>query len=227
MVDGVHDMGGMDGFGPVAVEDDAAFHADWERLVFGLVRLLRMQDVYVVDESRYGIERMPPRTYLNATYYERWLASMERNLREKGVIEADDVEDRLAELAEGRGDTASVPEASADLTALVEEQFRADAAFEREPQEPQFRPGASVRVRNIHPDGHTRCPRYVRRCRGTINDVRGTFVVPDDVVRGEETAEPLYSVRFETGELWGPDAEADDAVSIDLWERYLEPVEGD
>lgn len=225
MVDGVHDMGGMDGFGPVDIDDDAKFHEDWERLVFGLVRLLRMQDVYVVDESRYGIEQMPPRDYLDASYFERWLASMERNLREKGVIEEGDIEERLHDLRREDPPPSDGSTPSDELIALVVEEFRTDAAFDRDPQEPRFAPGEAVRVRNIHPDSHTRCPRYVRRCRGTIADVRGTYVVPDDVVRGKETAEPLYSVRFGAGELWGPDAEADDWVSIDLWERYLQPVD--
>ena len=225
MVDGVHDMGGMDGFGPVDVDDDAKFHEDWERLVFGLVRLLRMQDVYVVDESRYGIEQMPPRDYLDASYFERWLASMERNLREKGVIEEGDIENRLDDLGGEDPPPSDGSAPSDELLALVVEEFRTDAAFDRDPQEPRFTTGESVRVRNIHPESHTRCPRYVRRCRGRIADVRGTYVVPDDVVRGEETAEPLYSVRFTADELWGPDAEADIRVSIDLWERYLQPVD--
>ena len=225
MVDGVHDMGGMDGFGAVDVVDDAKFHDDWERLVFGLVRMIRMQGIYVVDESRYGIERMPPREYLDATYFERWLASLERNLKEKGVIDQDAVNERLSAMDLDDPASSDHTEAAADLVALVEEQFRSDAAFDREPQPPRFEPDDPVRVRNIHPESHTRCPRYVRRCQGTVTDVRGTYVVPDDVVRGEEVAEPLYAVRFESAELWGPDAEADDRVSIDLWERYLEPAD--
>ncbi len=226
MVDGVHDMGGMDGYGPVDVTDDAAFHADWERLVFGLVRLLRMQEVYVVDESRYGIERMPPGEYLDATYYERWLASMERNLREKGVVDEGAVDARLAEVDPADPDLPEPPADVPDLVSLVRDGFRADAAFDREPQEPRFDPGEPVRVRSMHPEGHTRCPRYVRRARGTVDAVRGTYVVPDAVVRGEEEAEPLYSVSFDAADLWGEDADADHRVNVDLWERYLEPVEG-
>ena len=86
---------------------------------------------------------------------------------------------------------------------------------------PGFEPGDEVRVRNRHPEGHTRCPRYVRGVRGTVGAHRGTHLLPDASARGEDDAEPLYNVRFEAADLWGADHTDADAVHIELWESYL------
>ncbi|WP_329239413.1 hypothetical protein [Actinoallomurus sp. NBC_01490] len=83
----VHDMGGQSGFGPVPVGDDDAepFHADWEARVYALTRALLRRGVFNLDEMRDAIERIPPREYLSASYYERWLAAIETILGEKGL----------------------------------------------------------------------------------------------------------------------------------------------
>lgn len=227
-MNGVHDLGGMEGFGPVPVDDDAAFHADWERLVFGMVRTVRSDGVYNVDESRHGIERMAPAAYLGSTYFERWLSSLERNLVEKGVLAESELAAAVERAREHEEPAALVSERrDPELAAVVREAFERDASFDRPGDEPRFEPGGAVRVRNAHPRGHTRCPRYVRRASGVVAESHGNYVLPDAVVAGEERAEPLYTVRFEAAELWGPDAEnPTDTVSIDLWEPYLR-AEGD
>jgi len=228
-MNGVHDMGGMHGFGPVPVEDDAQFHADWERLVFGLVRVTRSEGVYDVDRSRDGIERMDPAAYLEATYFERWLASLERNAVEAGVLSESEIE-AAYERALALDDPAELVPESTD-PAMVErmrETFAAPASFDRPGADPQFDAGDRVRVRNDHPEGHTRCPRYARRAVGEIDASHGTHVFPDANVHGEERAEPLYTVAFAAAELWGADAErSDDTIHIDLWEPYLEPTTED
>jgi nitrile hydratase len=82
----VHDVGGQTGFGPVSSDDDGRlFQADWEARVFALNRVLRQQEIYVTDEFRDAIERIPPERYLSASYYERWLLGMETLLDEKGI----------------------------------------------------------------------------------------------------------------------------------------------
>lgn len=228
-MNGVHDMGGMHGFGPVPVEDDAKFHADWERLVFGLVRVTRSEGVYDVDKSRYGIERMDPAAYLDATYFERWLASLERNATEAGVLSEAEIEAAF-EQALARDDPAElVPESENPAIATrMRETFEQPASFDRPGADPQFDAGERVRVRNDHPAGHTRCPRYVRRATGEVDASHGNHVFPDANAHGEERAEPLYTVAFEADELWGSDAETpDDTVHIDLWEPYLKPATED
>jgi nitrile hydratase beta subunit len=219
-MDGVHDMGGMHGFGPVDVADDAQFHHDWERLVFGVDRVLRSEGVFNIDEKRHSIERLDPATYLADTYFERWLDSIELLLVERGHLAAGELDAAAGTEPEATGNGPSEVREGA-LAA-----FASAAAFDREPREPRFAADETVRVRNIHPRGHTRCPRYVRRSRGRIERVRGTYVLPDANAHGEERAEPLYVVAFDGDELWGDEAEVD-TVYVDLWESYLEPADDD
>jgi nitrile hydratase len=221
-MDGVHDMGGMHGFGPVPM-DDAQFHADWERLVYGMDKIAKAEGAFNIDEKRHSIERMAPADYLGSTYFERWLDGMERLLVEKGYVTEAELE-----AARERIDAAEDPDAvvgereDEELVRAVREGFGTDSDFERAGPDPSFAPGDGVVVRNDHPEGHTRCPRYVRRTEGEIVSVHGAHVLPDASAHGEERAEPLYTVGFDAEELWGPDREADDTVHVDLWESYLE-----
>lgn len=227
-MNGVHDMGGMHGFGAVDVEDDAQFHADWERVTFAVDKVLRSQGLVNVDEKRHAIERLDPATYLGSSYFERWIAAWETMLVEEGLATEDEIRAALAAVEAAADPVAAVPDRrDPDLVEETRSSFESDASFDREPQEPRFDAGDEVVVRNVHPEGHTRCPRYVRRARGDVETVRGTFVCPDESAHGnEDVAEPLYSVRFRADELWGPDAETDDdSVYVDLWERYLDPAD--
>lgn len=226
-MNGIHDMGGMHGYGAVPVDDDAQFHADWERVVFALVRAIRPQGIYNIDESRYGIERMATADYLAATYFERWLASLERNLVEKDHLTEAEIEAAHRQARDLEDPAELVPERrDPDLVERVRDAFEQPASFDRPDDEPQFAEGDTVRVRNSHPDGHTRCPRYVRRTTGEIRSVHGNHVFPDANAHGEERDEPLYTVAFDADEVWGPDAEdPDDTIHVDLWEPYLRPAE--
>jgi nitrile hydratase len=90
----IHDVGGMQGFGPVEQEaDEPPFHADWEAHVFALNRALIARGVYNLDEFRDAIERMPPEQYLASSYYEKWLHAVTTLLVEKGVLSAQEVAD--------------------------------------------------------------------------------------------------------------------------------------
>lgn len=223
-MNGTHDMGGMHGFGPVVREaDEPVFHGDWEKRVYGIMRAAMARGVYNIDEMRHGIERMPPAEYLASSYYERWLASAERLLAEKGVVSADELAARI-ELLRDRPD-ASVPRH--EDPAFVESmraRLTARPSYEREGPAPRFGVGERVRTRNVHPTGHTRLPRYARGKRGVIHQLRGSHVFPDAHAHGHgEQPQPLYSVRFEGRELWGESAEAGQSLYLDLWESYLEP----
>jgi hypothetical protein len=92
--------------------------------------------------------------------------------------------------------------------------------------ERRFGPGARVRVRLSDPLGHTRAPRYVRGHEGVVVASGGVHPLPDKVVTGADpqaVREPVYSVRFASGDLWGV---AGHSVTVDLWESYLETADG-
>ena len=103
-MNGIHDLGGMQGFGPVEREEnEPVFHADWERRIFALLNLTIAAGQYHVDEIRHSIERMPPAEYLMTPYYEHWLHAAEDLLDKKGVVTHAELERRMAELAKKGG----------------------------------------------------------------------------------------------------------------------------
>ena len=225
-MDGVHDLGGMQGFGRVErEEDEPVFHARWEAEVWAMMSAAGGRGVYNIDEFRHAIERMRPAEYLAATYYEKWLGGITRLFLEKGVVTEAELTERIA-FFDARPDAAVTGPLTATPPAPVAFNPRWALDVERETgARPRFAPGDPVVTRNIHPRGHTRLPRYARGKRGVIHRVHGIHVFPDAHAHGlGEHPQPLYGVRFEARELWGPDAEARQSVHIDLWESYLEPA---
>ena len=86
-MDGVHDLGGRQGFGPIRYTHDAqAFHAPWEIRANSLYAFAVRCGVFNMDEYRHAIERMDPRHYLTAGYYERSLTSLATLCVEKGLV---------------------------------------------------------------------------------------------------------------------------------------------
>lgn len=226
-MDGVHDLGGMDGFGPIEhTPDEPAFHDEFEQRVFATVLLAMAQGHCSMDEFRHAIERMAPDRYLGARYYERWLSAIEKLLVENGVVSADRLAERIAQFEHGEAAVSERQDpALADAMRSI---IESGASPRRGDGDPVFDVGDAVHVRNRHPEGHTRCPGYVRRATGTVRASHGAHVLPDARAHGQgEEPEPLYTVRFEGTELWGPDAESETAVSVDLWESYLEPPASD
>jgi nitrile hydratase len=225
-MNGVHDLGGMHGFGRVEREEnEPVFHASWERLVFAIGRAVRAQGLFNVDAFRRGIEQMPPAGYLAASYYERWLASVEANLVEKGIVSREELEARTRLLTE-RPETALPQVDVPGLADRVIARLRARTEYRRPGPEPRFRVGDRVKTRNVHPKHHTRLPRYARGKLGVIHAVHGVFVFPDTSAHGlGDEPRALYSVRFDAHELWSDSAEPrHESVFLDLWESYLEPA---
>lgn len=219
-MNGIHDMGGMDGFGAVDSGADSGFHADWERSVFALDKLLRHHGFYNLDEKRHAVESLPPERYLTASYYERWLDAVEGLLSHRGLLEPSD--GTTGASTRRRGDDAP----STDLVDAISERLRADAE-RREPDAYRFATGDEVRVRNDHPAGHTRCPRYVRGRSGVVVERLGEHLLPDANAHGTPERTPLYSVQFDATELWGSRAAVGDDLCIDLWEPYLRSAHGE
>jgi hypothetical protein len=207
-VNGVHDLGGMHGFGAIPVEpDEPVFHAAWEGRVLAMQGRGRRTHLYNLDEFRHAIERMPAARYLAASYYERWLTAIETLLLEKGIVTPE-------ELATGSAVGPAEPsEAPAD---------------DRPPLRPRFAVGEAVFTRNTHPSGHTRLPRYARGRRGVVRSVHGPFLLPDtNARRSSRDWEPVYAVELSARELWGDGAPARDGVCVDIWESYLESREAE
>jgi nitrile hydratase len=221
-MNGVHDMGGMHGFGPIVREEnEPLFHAPWEARVRSLVTLCRDGDYYNIDASRYGIERMEPAHYLRAPYFERWLASLEYNLVQKGFLTLAELDDRTEFLRQHPD--AVLP--AADIEPRRPAPEKAPDSSSLLTSSPRFAVGDKVITRNVHPMGHTRLPRYARGKRGVIERDHGAQTFPDTHAHGlGEQPRPLYTVRFDARELWGESAEPRQTVSLELWESYLEPV---
>jgi nitrile hydratase beta subunit len=222
-MDGVHDMGGMHGFGPVVVEGgDQVFHEDWEARTFALHLLVAQRGLGAGPGGRAVRESMDPVHYLQASYYERWLWSAERRLEAKGTIAPGEVEAMMARLAAGE-----VPPTRADpaLAAATVAQVREVQPGLGVAVGARFAPGDRVRVRRMHRHGHTRCPRYVRGAVGVVERVQGTDHLPDLATYGLSTEpEPVYAVAFDSDELWGERDEPPWQVLVDLYDDYLEPV---
>jgi nitrile hydratase len=204
-MDGIHDLGGKQGYGPVEIEpEEPVFHEPWERraarVVFGSFMVGRFNG----GEYRHAIERMQPAWYLTSPYYEHMLTGVATCLVEKGVIDRAELDERLG---------ASFDLATPATTPRIDDP--GDSAMV-----PAFAVGDAVRVRNVHSSGHTRCPGYVRGRRGTVVRVDGISSVPDvEAHCDDRRTEPTYSVRFEADALWGASG---DPVHVDLWESYLE-----
>jgi nitrile hydratase beta subunit len=214
-MNGVHDMGGMHGLGPVAPEpDEPIFHADWERRVLAL-SLATGAGRWNIDAGRHAIERIPGPEYLVMSYYEKWLRRIEMLAVERGLLSADELRTMRPS-----GETLT-PVLSAGRVPKV---LASGAPASRAVDAPaRFETGQAVRARNLNPVGHTRLPRYVRGRAGVITAHHGAHVFPDSNAHFQgEDPRHLYTVRFSARELWGPEAPARDSVCLDLWEPYLE-----
>ena len=216
-MDGVHDLGGRQGFGPVAVDErEEPFHSDWEARMWGIARALRRPPGWTIDWWRHGRELIDPADYLTRPYYDQWMQTYAALLVDSGVA-------TVAEIAAGSAQAPVLdlgapmaPEAVRAATAVV-------VRFDRENADaPAFAVGDRVRAKAMGAEGHTRLPGYVRGRLGVVEAYRGAHLLPDAGARGEERAEPLYSVAFEAAMLWPEAGGRRDRVYLDLWESYLE-----
>ena len=211
-------MGGMHGMGPIEREqDEPVFHERWEALAFALNMAAR--GGWNIDAGRHAIERLPPAEYLRMSYYEKWTARLANLLIERGVVTREEIE-RGAPAA---GFKKATPALTADMVAQT--LGRGAPKNRNAPVAPRFQVSQRVRARNLHPEGHTRLPRYARGKLGVIARDHGVFVFPDTNAHFHgEKPQHVYSVRFAARELWGEQASSRDTVFIDLWDDYLEPA---
>jgi nitrile hydratase beta subunit len=221
-MNGIHDMGGLHGFGRVEAEaSEPVFRTRWEARVFAMMAILR-RHMPNIDAGRHALERLGPVAYLRNGYYGRWLAAMEQSLAALAVVTADELRTRMR--ATRRRRTKGTR--SARARRVPAGRAPAGTSYARTvDRAARFGNGQEVRTRNHQPHGHTRLPAYARCKRGRVEHVHPAMVYPDDHAHGRgENPQYLYTVRFEGRELWGDSAEPATTVSLDLFEPYLEPA---
>jgi hypothetical protein len=204
-MDGMHDLGGKQGFGPVRHSSKAqVFHEPWEKRANALYSLAVKHGIFNMDEYRHAIERMEPRHYLSASYYERSLTSLATLFVEKGLVTREELE----QLAGGAFPLAS-PSAPGRSNVAAREQFE---------------PGERVRVSTDQVPGHVRMPAYVRGKVGIVVGVSPAYPFPDAHAHGVAAAdEPTFDVRFDATDLWPNSADAA-FVHVGIFQSYLERV---
>jgi hypothetical protein len=204
-MDGVHDMGGRQGFGRVRYTLKAqTFHDPWEKRVNALYSLAVKLGIFNMDEYRHAIERMEPRHYLSASYYERSLTSLATLCVEKGIVTKEELERR----AQGSF-PLSLPIGPGRANVTTREKFNV---------------GDKVRVRTEHVSGHVRAPGYVRGKTGVVVGISPAYPFPDAHAHGVEAEdEPTYDVRFKAEELW-PNSADPAQVHVGVFESYLDRV---
>ncbi|HEX2565202.1 MAG TPA: nitrile hydratase subunit beta [Acidimicrobiales bacterium] len=216
-MDGVHDMGGMHGFGAVLRDPseralaEPTFHERWEGRTFGLVVATSAKGLRT-GSTRPAIEKIGPASYLASAYYERWARGVEAALVAGGSLTAAEIDLRSATVG---GEPTRSQATDPELAAAIRGFLNRPSPTSGEPVAAAFAVGDRVTVRRMAPVGHHRCPRYVRGVTGTVERMNGGWPHPD-----ADTPEAVYRVRFDMGDLWGDDAEPG-ALYIDLWERYL------
>jgi nitrile hydratase len=208
-VDGIHDLGGVQGFGPVEHSpSEPVFSDEWERRAVRVMLAVNFAAGTSASAFRHSIERMDPSHYLASSYYEHWLTGVSTLAVEAGLTSATELSER----------------AGARFPLSNPVRGRPPEDWDEDRTQPAFAAGDRVRARDLHPFGHTRAPRFVQGRVGVITRVDGSFPLPDVEAHGRAVLDPTYSVCFTAGELWGEGASDDAFVHVDLWERYLEPA---
>jgi len=217
-MNGIHDMGGMDGMGPVEPEEnEPVFHETWEGRVYALGRsIARWGRGRNWGSFRFALESLPPADYLRMSYYERWFAVHVSRLLGSDLVTREEIESGYGDASRPRPELLPPPVAAGLGSGLLDVQVAA-----------RFGPDDAVRVRNLHSRGHIRLPRYTRGRRGTVIRDNGVYALQDTDEGGRRLGDfpqHVYTVRFAAQELWGERASAGDSVYVDLWEGYLEPA---
>lgn len=215
-MNGVHDMGGAQCYGPVVPEEnEPVFHDEWERRAFAVTLAMGTLGKWNLDMARSVRESLPPAQYVTNSYYQIWLEAMLKLSVRAGLLTEQEIADGISRQP---GTTAVRPLQAVDIEPL----FSKGWPSTRNVDEPaRFQVGDTVFTRNMAPRSHTRLPSYCRGKRGTIVANHGAHIFPDSNALGQgEQPQWLYTVRFEARDLWGADTTAS-AVHVDCWQSYL------
>ncbi|MBC3194737.1 nitrile hydratase subunit beta [Pseudonocardia sp. C8] len=226
-MDGVHDAGGMHGYGSVPYQkDEPYFHHEWEGRVLSILTWMHLKGISWWDKSRIYREKMGNENYVNElrkSYYTHWLSAAERLLVDSNIFTEQERRHRVGEILDGTY-RDRVPTKEFD-----ESEIEAAISTMHEPHSlvlpgptPSYEPGDRVLVKNMNPSGHTRCPKYVRNRVGEVVMSHGPQIYPESSSVGAgPDPKPLYTVGFKSKDLWGDDGNENDVVYVDLWEPYL------
>lgn len=212
------DLGGQAGHGAVVPEPEGElFHADWEPRALAITLAMGATGAWNIDQSRAARETLPD--YAERSYYQIWLGALERLMAERGLLSADEL--HAGHAAQPGPPLARTLHAS-DVPAVL---ARGSPTVRPSDAQPRFAVGSAVRMRADAVPYHTRLPGYARGKCGVVTAAHGAHVFPDAHAQGQgERPCWLYSVAFESSELWGADAAPGVSVSIDAWDPYLEPA---
>ena len=218
-MDGVHDLGGCEGFGPILGKDDERpFRSDWEMRAFGLAQAAAGDANWSIDWFRHCRELIVPAEYLTRPYFDQWVVTIAAQMIDAGYL-------TLAELDAGRSafvrQPRYPPETAEEARAYVKS-ARSYALDSKAP--PLFFVGDAVRAKCMGHPGHTRLPSYARGRRGRVVGYHGAHVLPDASAAGKPRGEHLYTIGFAASELWPEAHDSRDQVFVDLWESYLERI---
>lgn len=220
-MDGIHDIGGRQGFGPIEVtETDPPFPTEWEGRAFGITKSVTAASDYSVDKFRFTREQLPPMEYLKKPYFEQWMRGTMAMLVGSGLVTAE-------ELARGQSDGSDPQDVGPaktkeDAKAATTATARFDGPFDGTPA---FGSGDRVKISPNAPRGHTRLPQYIRGRAGRVVAYHGAHCVPDDNVKNIKTFEPLYTIAFELGDLFDEHQGSTDQINVEVWERFLASAE--
>jgi nitrile hydratase beta subunit len=206
-MDGIADMGGTPGWGPTHPpdRDEPVFAEPWQGRAFALALLSWRLSGFNLDAFRHAIERLNRSDYLDQGYFGRWLNASELMLTDSAILAPGALDARARNLRGEHVDEPPIPQpAKPDYTP------------------PAFAVGERVQAKNISPAGHTRLAGYVRGHTGTVQLIQPSALLPDTHAHFTgENPQYVYTVRFDSHELWGAGAEPF-TVTIELYESYLE-----
>lgn len=216
-MNGIYDVGGMDGFTLPERDQGRVLKEEWERQVWGMVFASIGLPGVPLGASRDFIERLPPVVYLTMPYYARFMHARERALLDSGLVTEAELEN-----PDGPISRPNLPSFRPTTPEQVVQLLRRDASAQLDDAvPPAFKVGDSVVVRNDHPAGHTRVPRYVRGRHGTIQRSHGVHRFEDAVGPVDVGPQHLYTVSFDAAELWGRRGHPRDRIHVELWEYHL------
>jgi nitrile hydratase subunit beta len=218
-MDGVHDLGGREGYGPIVGKaDDKVIHAEWEIRDFAMKQSSAAGQSWTIDWFRHCRELADPIDYLTRPYYDQWLTTLAAQLVDEGYLTLDEIKRGAPAFAAKPG----LPPQTVEAARAIVKRARNFAVSVN--TAPRFALGAAVRCRLDGAPGHTRLPQYVRGRAGVIHAHHGGHILPDASAHGEERGEHLYTVSFASSDLWPEAKGSGDRVFVDLWESYLEPA---
>jgi nitrile hydratase len=222
-MDGIHDLGGKQGYGPIDVDDgEAPFHHAWEAREWGIAQCARTPGI-TIDWWRHCRELIAPGDYLARPYFDSWAQTDFSTYIEAGWMTLEEI--GKVEAMQSNG-VDNDPPAALTLEQVLQEDRRHAYRFDAEVDaEPLFTVGQQVQTNRHGNAGHTRLPQYARGRRGTVQACHGAHVFPDLSAQGVESHQYCYSVMFTADELWAEAEGSRDKVYLDLWESYLSRLE--